>query len=192
MAQPNVLEVLGGHKFNAKVDADSILASMARANGQTYDQGSGVEWFPHDKAVVRKAQGQIKLKSGVVVNAEHFYKITAWQDDYARRLVKFLNYEMNHDGVWAVAWCNPTDDGYATEIRFGFQDMDGDFQFLIGSDLTLVDLQTRDDVRRHGKVCEEAYQQWRTWQKDVDVRPEQTIKAAKGQSQANPNDQPIL
>lgn len=192
MAQRNVLEALTGKGFNAKVDAESIMASLARQNGQTLDHDAAIQWFPHDTAIVRKAEGQIVMPSGVVVNASNFFKITAWQDDYARRLVKFLNYELNHDGVWAVAWCNPTQEGYATELRMGFQDMDGDFQFLIGSDLTLVDLQTKDDARRHGKVCEEAYQTWRNWQKDVDVRPDQKIKAAQGQAQADPNDQPLL
>lgn len=189
---PEVVAPILGQKFNAKVDAESIMASMARQNGQTLDQDAAVQWFPHDGAIVRKATGQVLLPSGIVVNAENFFKITAWQDDYARRLVKFLNYEMRHDGVWAVAWCNSTVDGYATELRMGFQDLDGDFQFLIGSDLTLVDLQTRDDARRHGKVCEDAYQQWRGWQRDVDVKPEQTIKAALGQQQADPTVQPIL
>lgn len=189
---PDVVAPILGQKFNGKVDAESIMASMCRQNGQTLDQYAAVTWFPHDSAIVRKAHGQVQLPSGVVVKAEHFFRITAWQDDYARRLVKFLNYEMSYDGVWAVAWCNSTVDGYATELRFGFQDRDGDLQFLIGSDLTLVDLQTRDDVRRHGKVCDNAYNQWRAWQRDVDVQPEQTIKAAQGQQQADPKDQPFL
>jgi len=190
----DMLDILAGQKkFNGRVDAASIMATLARKNGQTLKniQG-GIEFFPVDQAVIRKARGTVMLPSGVLINAENFFQITPWQDDYARRLVRFLNYELSHDGVWAVCWCNPTEDGYATELRYGFQDEDGDLQIALASDLTLVDLQTVDDVKRHGNVVEQAYQKWVEWKEEVDVRPDQTIKAAQGQSQADPRVQPLV
>lgn len=189
-----MLDVLTGSKFNAKVDADSIMATLARQTGQTIsDVEGGIEYFPHNSTVIRKGKGVVRWSgSGIVLKADDFFKITNWQDDYARRLVRFLNYELNFDGCWAVVWCNPTEDGYATELRYGYQDADGDLQFVIGCDLTLVDLQAKDDARRHGNAAVEAYKTWQNWKKDVDVQPGQTIKAAQGERSRDPTVQPIL
>lgn len=183
---------LGGHAFNAKVDADSIMATLARKNGTTLRCNGGVQFAPYDGVVVRRDFGEVMMDSGLLQPVSTFFKLTPWQVDYAQRLVKFLNYEMGHDGSWAVLWLNPTIDGYATEIRMAYQDVDGDVQFVVESDRTLVDLQSVDDVSSHGNNCNSAYVQWKQWMDDVDVQKNQTIKAAQGQQQLDPTVTPLL
>lgn len=184
--------IIAPNQFNGRVDADSIMASLARTSGQTLKCDGGVTYYPMGSVTVKKPIGTIVLPSGVMVKSENFFKITLWQDDYARRLVKFLNYELHHDGVWAVMWLNPTIDGYATEIRMAYQDEDGDTQFVVESQRPLVDLQQVDDVRSHGNNCESAYHQYKNFLNDVDVQDNQKIQAAKGEQPKDPNDQPLL
>lgn len=188
-----LLPGLGGPaKFNAKVDADSIMATLARSSGATLKADGGVMFTPFESVVVRKATGTVKLASGIIVTAENFFKLTPWQDDYARKLVMFLNYDLHHDGNWAVMWLNPTLEGMPTEIRLAYQDEDGDVQFVIESDRTLVNLQQVDDVRSHGENAEQAYMQYKQWLCDVDVQDNQKIKAAQGQQQFDPTIQPLV
>lgn len=186
------IPILGEKKFNGRVDADSIMATLARNAGMTVQAAGGVSFMPFDGAILRRAVGEVKLASGVIVKADAFFKLTAWQDDYARRCVKVLNGDLGHDGAWAVMWLNPTVDGLPTEIRFAWQDDDGDIQFVVESQRTLVDLQQVDDATSHGNNCAEAYKTWRGWLKDVDVQPDQTIKAAQGQQQKDPNVRPLV
>lgn len=187
------IPILGEHKFNARVDAESIMATLARQNGQTLHASGGVSFVPYNGAILRQAIGEVRLPSGVIIGADVFFKLSAWQDDYARRCVKFLNGDLGHDGAWAVMWLNPTIDGLPTEIRFAWQDDDGDVQFVVESDVTLVKLQQTDDPRTmHGNNAEAAYRQYRDFLQDVDVQENQKIKAAQGQRPRDPNDQPII
>ena len=169
------------------------MATLARQNGQTVKANGGVSFLPYNGAILRQAIGEVTLPSGVIVKADTFFKLSAWQDDYARRCVRFLNGELGHDGAWAVMWLNPTIDGLPTEIRFAWQDGDGDVQVVVESDLTLVKLQQADNPREmHGNNCESAYNQYKAFIKDVDVQKDQTIKAAQGQQPRDPNVQPII
>lgn len=180
--------------FNTKIDADVIVASLMRKAGTTLGDNvnCGVTFVPHGQAILEKPIGYARTKNGVIRAASNFMKLTTWQRDYARRLVQFLNYELHHDGVWSVAWSNPTHEGMPTQLNFAFQDVDGDIQCVVNSDRTLIDLMTKDDVKGHGGNAEAAYQHYVTFVRDVDVKKNQTIKAAQGEQQLDPNVVPII
>lgn len=177
--------------IHPKIDGDTICAGLARRAGQVYEGEHGVMFMPHDQVVIVKHIGVVKTRSGVILRAEHFYKVAPWQDDYARKLVHKLNYELHHDGAWSVMWSHPTDDGMPTQINFAYQDVDGDPQLVINSDRTLADMMTRGPDS-HLENCERAYQQVVGWKKDMEIAPDQQIKWAKGQEQLDPNVQPEL
>jgi hypothetical protein len=177
--------------WNWKVDSNAIMAALMRRNGQTFGGEHGVTFMPDYMNCVVRHFGMVKMKSGVLVSAQHFYKTEAWQDDYARKLVANLNKQLHHDGVWAVMWTNPTEFGMPTELRIAFQDKDGDPQFVIEVERTLTDLMVHGPDS-HMENCERAYQQWVRWQKEMEISEKQKIKWGQGQEQINPLDQPLI
>lgn len=177
--------------INYKIDADTIMASLMRRNGQTFQGRHGVTYMPNYADIVVKYVGDVRKPSGMILRAENFYKVAPWQDHHARELVRKLNAQLHHDGAWAVMWTNPTPDGMPTEIKISFQDVDGDPQFVIDCERTLADLMTTGP-ESHMENCERAYQQWKQWQVDMEISPNQKIKWGQGQEQRDPHDQPLI
>lgn len=178
---------------NNKIDGDTIVATMMRNQHQTIDSDCGLMFMPHGSMVLEKFIGYVKTPtSGVIRRAENFVKVTPWQRDYARRLVKFLNYDLHYDGAWSVMWGDPTIDGTPTTIHFAYQDVDGDVAFVVDSTRSLVELMQTNDVRSHGQNADKAHREWKAMMKDVEVRKDQTIKAALGEQPLDPNVQPII
>lgn len=175
----------------AKIDGDLILACLARNNGATLAGDHGVMYAPYYKRVERKFIGAVKMPSGVLSPAAFFYRLEQWQVDHAKRLVHMLNDDLHHDGAWSVLWTNPTAQGQPTELHIAYQDVDGDIRFVIESTRSLVDLMM-SGPESHMENCERAFQECMGWTREVDIRPDQTIKAGQGQQSVNPNIKPII
>jgi thiamine phosphate synthase YjbQ (UPF0047 family) len=116
----------------------------------------------------------------------------------AMELCTFLNREMHHGGRWVVGWAGQTNEvtpgglivfGVPTTMGLVWLDQDEDVQFTVEIDERL------DDIIRSGPEhwCDQAEQAWREWAshiKEVDVRPDQTIKAAQGERPKDPTQTP--
>lgn len=177
--------------YNKKIDGDLLMACVAAGAGQTVSGEHGVMYMPYHRNVGVRYIGFVRAASKVVIPTKLFYKVEPWQDDYARKLVHLLNYQLHHDGAWSVMWGSPTQDGMPTQINMAYQDVDGDFCFVINSERTLLDMQMTGP-ESHLENCERAWKQYTGWGEEVEIRPEQKIKAAQGQEQKDPTVQPII
>ncbi len=175
----------------AKIDGDLIMATLAANAGDTLPGNHGVMYSPYYGKVERRYIGAVTLPSGVLQPSAFFFKVEAWQNEHAKKLVQTLNRDLHHDGAWSVLWNTPLEDGRPTKLNIAFQDVDGDIRFIIESDRTLPDL-LANGPESHLNSCENAYRQMMGWVRDVEIKPGQTIKFAQGQDQADPTVHPLI
>lgn len=177
------------------LDVDTIHAGLARMAGTVLAGAHGVQYTissDFGKQVRRTyVGGHVRNSRGILQRVENFYKVQEWQNDHATKLVRLLNYELHHDGSWAVMWTLPGFDGIPTELRMAFQDVDGDVQLVVESDRKPADLLANGPIS-HLNNCEKAYQEWREHMKVVDVQKNQTIKMGQGEREKDPSIQPDI
>lgn len=112
---------------------------------------------------------------------------------FAIDLLDRLNKHVHHDGTWIVAWCDPVPtpvmDGILvmpipTRLVWMHKDRDGDVNLVIDADDSLDELVATIDQRVDDAA--QGMRKYREIMGDVDVRPDQTRKAALGQPSADP------
>lgn len=108
-------------------------------------------------------------------------------------LLDRLNREVHHDGTWIVAWADPVETPVAgglitmpipQRLVWMHKDKDGDVNVVVDTDDTLDEIVATLDQRVDDAA--KAMQKYREIMADVDVRPDQTRKAALGQPSADP------
>ena len=104
-----------------------------------------------------------------------------WADIVCRA----LNKGARQGGTWIVAWCEPQDriDRTPKRVLFLWKDGDGDVPICFDC------VEPFEDIVSWGPLywevhAHKALQQWREHLRDVEVRPDQMIKAAQGQRSA--------
>lgn len=112
---------------------------------------------------------------------------------YARFVCTMLNRRYRFGGAWVIAWCEPRNqvDRTPTRLVFLWKDKDGDVPIAFDTVRPLEDLVTWGPVWFCEKA-EEAFEKYRGWLKGVGVKPEQMIKAALGETSADPEAAPSL
>jgi len=102
--------------------------------------------------------------------------------DYARRVVAYLNRELNHRGAWIGGWM---DQGFS-RFYLLWKDRDGDIQFPID---TAGHIKPKEimawPIEKWGEHGEAAYRSWRIAMEAIDAQPNQQIKLAQGQTRPN-------
>lgn len=129
----------------------------------------GRDWY----AFVMLSSGHL-LERG---NADWGLRPDETKRDIMRRLAIRLNSEIANGGHWVVAW-----NMGENELSAIYRDRDGDMQFSIDFD-EAWDKPAEGYIARFVQRCQEAFDQWFLIVfKEVDVRPEETIKRALGES----------
>ncbi len=110
---------------------------------------------------------------------------------YAVELCNALNREIAFDGKWIVCWCEfDLKIGMPRHLAMLWMDRDGDVQFVVDSHEDIAaQIYGMDD---YVQQCAEAHATWREMLKDVGVRDNQTIAAARGQRSADERAMPDL
>ncbi len=108
-------------------------------------------------------------------------------------LLDRLNREVHHDGTWIVAWADPVETPVAgglitmpipQRLVWMHKDRDGDVNVVVDTDDPIEEIAATLDQRVDDAA--KAMQKYREIMADVDVRPDQTRKAALGQPSADP------
>lgn len=174
-----------------KIDGD-LLVNAAMQQMQNVDgQDCGLMFMPtHGFKIIEQWVGTYRTPAGLTVPPSMYFKFDEWQKPHAHSLTWKLNYDLHHDGAWSCLWRDPNQFGIPVTLDIAFQDKDGDVQFVIeGEEMRILELRLHGPDA-HMENCEAAYQEWRGWEKDVDIQPDQKIAASKGQKQKDPFDQP--
>ena len=108
-------------------------------------------------------------------------------------LLDRLNREVHHDGTWIVAWADPVETMVAggllsmpvpQRLVWMHKDGDGDVNVAVDTDDSIEEIAATLDQRVDDAA--KAMQKYREIMADVEVRPDQTRKAALGQPSADP------
>jgi len=103
---------------------------------------------------------------------------------YARTIVSFLNRELHFDGAWVGGWM---DEGWK-RFYLLWKDRDGDIQFPIDTATDQRWSQFRHwGVDVWGEHAASALSLWQSAQETLEVRPDQQMKLAQGQTKAEAN-----
>lgn len=112
----------------------------------------------------------------------------------AMELATYLNRELHHGGRWVVGWAGQSNEvtpgglivfGVPTVMGMVWLDQDDDVQFSVAIDERLEDI-IRSGPEHWCHQAEQAWNEWAAHMEEVDVRPDQTIKAAQGEQPKDP------
>jgi hypothetical protein len=149
---------------------------------QINDEGQGAGWWcamKVDGKLVTRERGQC---SPLVT-----------QRVVAVRLLEALVSKLHFDGTWIVAWCDPSPSlvgggvlvmPVPQRLVWMHKDKDGDVNVVVDTDDTLDEIVETLDQRVNDAAL--AMQKYREIVKDVEIRPDQSRKAAMGQASADP------
>jgi len=119
------------------------------------------------------------------------WKPSASHQLFAQEICKVLNAQIAFDGVWSVCWTDWRVPAAAPRrIMFNFFDEDFDLQFVVDSDDPITVMVQNPMAYVH--QCAEARGRYLEQMKQLEVHPNQLIKAAKGQPSADPDAMPDI
>lgn len=119
------------------------------------------------------------------------------QDSFAKDFCNMLNWQIAFDGVWRIVLCHTQKEFYdplsklfkryvPQVIEAQWLDSDGDVHVVVEMDDDIWTV-LNTGVTAWVSQCEQAYQQYKAFYKEIAIRPDQTFKKALGEKSVSGN-----